>query len=187
MNTSIAELGTAHGREQQAAQHSFNVWPRGLFDHAGALHGGARRPRPSSPEYARAAPGTARQQRAGRSDQGLHHAWRPRSPTPTPRLFRKYGFQRLVAMLTEACDHGLESIPSAPPELVRFIGEMEQLPAWLDRKLIERGRADRAQRLRPPRPFRHPGRPHRHLHEQIRRFADGADRRPVEANRPHAG
>ncbi|MGA8615669.1 MAG: oxygenase MpaB family protein [Xanthobacteraceae bacterium] len=54
-------------------------------------------------------------------------------------LIPQYGFQRLVAMLTEVCDHGLESMPSAPPELVRFIGEMEQFPAWLDAKLIEQG------------------------------------------------
>ena len=42
-------------------------------------------------------------------------------------------------MLEEACDHGLESVPSAPPELVRFIEEMERFPAWLDMKLIEQG------------------------------------------------
>ena len=54
-------------------------------------------------------------------------------------LIPQYGFQRLVAMLKEACDHGPESMPSAPPELVRFIREMEQLPAWLDAKLIEQG------------------------------------------------
>src|ERR1700733_12081855 len=54
-------------------------------------------------------------------------------------LIPQYGFRRLVAMLEDACDHGLESVPSAPPELVQFIREMEQLPPWLDRKLIEQG------------------------------------------------
>src|ERR1700677_4251025 len=49
-------------------------------------------------------------------------------------LIPQYGFQRLVAMLKEACDHGLEKVPSAPPELVSFIREMEQFPAWLDPK-----------------------------------------------------
>src|ERR1700733_832349 len=53
-------------------------------------------------------------------------------------LIPKLGFRRLVAMLEQACDHGLESIPSAPPELVRFIRAME-LPTWLDPKLIEEG------------------------------------------------
>jgi hypothetical protein len=51
----------------------------------------------------------------------------------------EHGFGPLVKMLEEACDRGLESVPSAPPELVRFIQEMERLPAWLDMKLIEQG------------------------------------------------
>jgi hypothetical protein len=54
-------------------------------------------------------------------------------------LIPQYGFQRLVAMLDQACDNGVESVSSAPPELVRLIQEMEQLPQWLDRKLIEEG------------------------------------------------
>jgi len=54
-------------------------------------------------------------------------------------LIPQYGFQRLVAMLKEACDRGLDSVPSAPPELVSFIQDMERLPAWLDAKLIEQG------------------------------------------------
>jgi hypothetical protein len=54
-------------------------------------------------------------------------------------LIPEYGFQRLVAMLEQACNHGLESVPTAPPELIRFIRAMEQLPAWLDTKLIEQG------------------------------------------------
>jgi hypothetical protein len=49
------------------------------------------------------------------------------------------GFPKLVGMLEQACDHGLESVPSAPPELVRFIQDMERLPDWLDPKLIEQG------------------------------------------------
>jgi hypothetical protein len=54
-------------------------------------------------------------------------------------LIPQHGFQLLVAMLKEACDHGLESVPSAPPELVRFIEDMERFPAWLDAELIEQG------------------------------------------------
>jgi hypothetical protein len=54
-------------------------------------------------------------------------------------LIPQYGFQRLVAMLTEVCDRGLPSVPSAPPELVSFIQDMERFPAWLDAKLIEEG------------------------------------------------
>jgi ER-bound oxygenase mpaB/B'/Rubber oxygenase, catalytic domain len=54
-------------------------------------------------------------------------------------LIPQYGFHHLASMLREACDHGLEGTPSAPPELVRFIREMETFPAWLDAKLIEEG------------------------------------------------
>jgi hypothetical protein len=54
-------------------------------------------------------------------------------------LMPKYGFHGLVAMLTQACDQGPEKVPSAPPELFRFIQDMERMPAWLDPKLIEEG------------------------------------------------
>src|SRR6202167_5813813 len=54
-------------------------------------------------------------------------------------LIPQHGFGLLVKMLEEVCDHGLESVPSAPPELVRFIQEMERFPASLDMKLIEQG------------------------------------------------
>src|SRR6202050_612949 len=54
-------------------------------------------------------------------------------------LIPKYGFHRLATMLEEACDRGLENVPSAPPELVQFIRAMEQFPVWLDPKLIEEG------------------------------------------------
>ena len=54
-------------------------------------------------------------------------------------LIPQHGFHPLVTMLKEACDHGLEGVPSAPEELVRLIREMETFPAWLDAKLIERG------------------------------------------------
>jgi hypothetical protein len=54
-------------------------------------------------------------------------------------LMPTFGFQRLVAMLTEACDHGVENVAGAPAELVRFIQAMERLPAWLDMRLIEEG------------------------------------------------
>jgi hypothetical protein len=54
-------------------------------------------------------------------------------------LIPQYGLQRLVTMLKEACDRGVENVPSAPQELVRFIGDMERFPPWLDEKLIEQG------------------------------------------------
>jgi hypothetical protein len=54
-------------------------------------------------------------------------------------LIPEYGFRRLATMLEEACNRGLENVPSAPSELARFIRAMEQFPAWLDAKLIEQG------------------------------------------------
>ena len=49
------------------------------------------------------------------------------------------GFHQLITMLDAACDRGLESVPSAPPELAGLIQEMERFPAWLDMQLIEEG------------------------------------------------
>jgi hypothetical protein len=54
-------------------------------------------------------------------------------------IIPEHGFGQLVKMLEQACDHGLESISSAPAELVRFIQEMERFPARLDMKLVEQG------------------------------------------------
>src|SRR3984885_10231350 len=54
-------------------------------------------------------------------------------------LIPKYGFHRLATMLEQACDRGLENVPSAPAELVQFIRVMEQFPARLDMKLIDEG------------------------------------------------
>lgn len=59
-------------------------------------------------------------------------------------LMREYGFRRLVGMLVQACDAGLEAVADAPPELVALIQDMERVPAWLDMKLVEEGaRIDR--------------------------------------------
>jgi len=54
-------------------------------------------------------------------------------------LLPEYGFQRLVDMLTEACDNGVESVGGAPPELVALIKDMEQVPDWVDMALVEEG------------------------------------------------
>ncbi|HTY50577.1 MAG TPA: hypothetical protein VMB48_12885 [Steroidobacteraceae bacterium] len=54
-------------------------------------------------------------------------------------LIPQYGFRRLATMLEQACDQGVETIPSAPAELTRLIHAMEQFPAWLDAKLIAEG------------------------------------------------
>jgi hypothetical protein len=54
-------------------------------------------------------------------------------------LIPQFGFQCLVTLLKEACARGVENTVSAPAELVAFIHDMEHFPAWLDKKLIERG------------------------------------------------
>src|SRR5690606_12535898 len=56
-------------------------------------------------------------------------------------LMPRYGFQRTVAMLVEACDRGVEAVQDAAAELVALIREMEQKPAWLDMGLVEEGAA----------------------------------------------
>jgi hypothetical protein len=54
-------------------------------------------------------------------------------------LMPKYGFRKLVGMLTEACDRGVENVADAPPQLVAFIRAMEATPDWVDMKLVEEG------------------------------------------------
>jgi hypothetical protein len=54
-------------------------------------------------------------------------------------LLPEYGFHRLAAMLSEACDRGAEQIAEARSELMRFIRAMEAFPDWLDAKSINEG------------------------------------------------
>ncbi len=54
-------------------------------------------------------------------------------------LMPKYGFKRLIDMLSEACAHGLQAVPNAPQELVDFIQSMERIPDWLDMDLVNEG------------------------------------------------
>ena len=59
-------------------------------------------------------------------------------------LMPQYGFKRLVDMLTEACDSGMDAVEGAPPELAALIAEMERIPDWLDMEMVEKGaKADR--------------------------------------------
>ena len=54
-------------------------------------------------------------------------------------LMPQYGFRRLIQMLQTACDKGIDHVPNPPLELVNFILEMETIPTWLDRDLVEKG------------------------------------------------
>ncbi|MET0338789.1 MAG: oxygenase MpaB family protein [Caulobacter sp.] len=59
-------------------------------------------------------------------------------------LIPDYGFRRLIAMLTQACDQGVEAVKDAPPQLRAFIAEMEDTPDWVDMDLVRQGaRLDR--------------------------------------------
>jgi hypothetical protein len=54
-------------------------------------------------------------------------------------LIPRLGFKRLVDMLDQACDEGVEKVEGAPPELVAFIRDMERIPDWLDMELVAEG------------------------------------------------
>jgi hypothetical protein len=58
---------------------------------------------------------------------------------PYAALLPDYGFRRLVDMLTEACDNGVESVDGAPAELIAMIKDMERVPDWVDMALVEEG------------------------------------------------
>ncbi len=54
-------------------------------------------------------------------------------------LMPKYSFRRLVDMLRQACDQGVERVADAPPELVAFLRDMERTPDWVDMDLVREG------------------------------------------------
>lgn len=59
-------------------------------------------------------------------------------------LVPELGMQRLIEMVRTACREGIDAVPDAPTELVAFLEAMEEVPAWIDMELVERGaRAER--------------------------------------------
>ena len=54
-------------------------------------------------------------------------------------LIPKFGPGRLIQMLQQACDQGVENVPGAPPELVAFLRDMERIPDWVDMDLVREG------------------------------------------------
>jgi hypothetical protein len=54
-------------------------------------------------------------------------------------LMPRIPFRRLIDMLQEACAHGVENVPDAPPELIAFIGDMERTPDWVDMDMVREG------------------------------------------------
>lgn len=54
-------------------------------------------------------------------------------------LMPGYSPRRLIDMLRDACDRGVEHVDGAPPELVAFLHDMERIPEWLDMDLAREG------------------------------------------------
>ncbi|HWW26798.1 MAG TPA: DUF2236 domain-containing protein [Caulobacter sp.] len=54
-------------------------------------------------------------------------------------LIPQYGFRRLIDMLATACEHGVEAVAAAPPQLAAFIADMEARPDWIDMDLVREG------------------------------------------------
>lgn len=53
-------------------------------------------------------------------------------------LFPKMGFARARALLDDALENGIDSLPDAPDELKVFMATIEHLPDWVDFDRIER-------------------------------------------------
>ncbi|MDT7632150.1 MAG: hypothetical protein QOI50_4080, partial [Pseudonocardiales bacterium] len=52
------------------------------------------------------------------------------------------GYARSARRLVDqALDHGIATVPEAPPELVALFGHLDSEPAWLDWDRVERGAA----------------------------------------------
>lgn len=58
---------------------------------------------------------------------------------PYAALASEHGVRTLAGWLREACRHGIDAVPDAPPELRALIEAMEDTPAWLDMVLVEEG------------------------------------------------
>jgi hypothetical protein len=54
-------------------------------------------------------------------------------------VYMTRGAQEGRRLLDQAIEHGIASIPDAPPSMVRLFGEFERDPEWLDWGLVERG------------------------------------------------
>jgi hypothetical protein len=54
-------------------------------------------------------------------------------------LMGQYSVSTLIGMLKQACRHGIDAVPDAPPELAAFIADMEATPDWLDMDLVRKG------------------------------------------------
>jgi hypothetical protein len=69
------------------------------------------------------------------------HFWQgDRYMDPVVAHFRTIGSPAGRAMLDRALDHGIESVPDAPTELIELFGHLDNPPQWYDPKHWEHGR-----------------------------------------------
>lgn len=54
-------------------------------------------------------------------------------------LMEERSLKSLIDILRVACREGIDAVPDAPPELERFIADMERRPDWLDMELVDEG------------------------------------------------
>jgi hypothetical protein len=54
-------------------------------------------------------------------------------------LLPEYGLPKLISMLKQACDEGIDSVDKAPQELKDFMEALETVPDWVDMDLVEQG------------------------------------------------
>ncbi|MBM9461119.1 DUF2236 domain-containing protein [Nocardioides sp. zg-536] len=54
---------------------------------------------------------------------------------------KEFGHRKGRAMLDQALDHGIETVPEAPESMRELFAELETVPEWVDRDLVEQGAA----------------------------------------------
>ncbi|MFC4469827.1 hypothetical protein ACFPH6_35905 [Streptomyces xiangluensis] len=54
-------------------------------------------------------------------------------------LLPDLSFRKLIDMLDQACDHGLDAVADPPAELAALIADMERVPDWIDMNLVHEG------------------------------------------------
>lgn len=58
---------------------------------------------------------------------------------PYASLMAERPFKGLIDLLQQACRHGIDAVPDAPPELRALIAAMEDTPDWVDMDLVHEG------------------------------------------------
>ncbi len=56
-------------------------------------------------------------------------------------LYKKLGYEKARSLLDAALEHGIDSVPDAPPALKALFAEVDYVPSWVDFQRVERGAA----------------------------------------------